>query len=131
MRAVIQSCPSCLEKVSQFTTKKPQKNIREEKSTQTTNKPFLINLIEERVNELCRQNRKLSKMLVDREGELVDRNNEIADIEEKFTNILYTLGQDLANLKIKNRESEEVMRSVPSEPETPSYLKALLMGGQP
>ena len=116
-----------MEKVSQFTTKKPHKHHKDEKSTQTSNKPFLINLIEERVNELCRQNRKLSKMLVDREGELVERNNEIADIEEKFTNILYTLGQDLANVRVKSKEGEEVMNNMPTEPDTPSYLKALMM----
>ena len=66
-------------------------------------------------------------MLVDREGELMERNNEIADIEEKFTNILYTLGQDLANVRHKKREGEEVLHNTPTEPDTPSYLKALMM----
>ena len=67
MRAVIQSCDSCKEKFSQFTTKKPNKsNAKDEKATQTLNKPFLINLIEERVTELCRQNRKMTKMLMEK-----------------------------------------------------------------
>lgn len=52
MRAVIQSCESCMEKISQFATKKPKhsSNRAEDKCTQTTQKPFLIDLVEERVN---------------------------------------------------------------------------------
>lgn len=55
MRAVILSCESCMEKISQFTTKKPRQHTNkcekvEDKSTQTVNKPFLVDLIEERVN---------------------------------------------------------------------------------
>lgn len=82
MRSIMQSCTSCRDKFSQFATKKPGKHSsRDEKSTQTTNKPFLINLIEERVTELCRQNRKLSKMVVEKETEVMERQNEIAEIE--------------------------------------------------
>lgn len=82
MRAVIQSCESCLEKISQFTTKKPKhSNKFYEKSTQTSHKPFLIDLIEERVNEVCRQNRKLSKLLLEKQTEIVDRQSQIAEIE--------------------------------------------------
>lgn len=52
LRAVLQSCESCMEKISQFTTKKPKHTHprSEEKSTQTIHKPFLIDLVEERVN---------------------------------------------------------------------------------
>ena len=68
------SCNSCLEKISQFTTKKhPRNSGKDEKWTQTTHKPFLVDLLEERVQEICHQNRKLSKMVLEKEADLMDR----------------------------------------------------------
>lgn len=76
--------------------------------TQTTNKPFLIDLIEERVSEICRQNKKLSKMVMQKEEEIVDRDAEMEEMEEKFTNILYTLGQELSQLRTLKQDLFEI-----------------------
>jgi hypothetical protein len=63
------SCNNCRTKISQFVTKKP--THLQERSTQTTHKPFLIDLVEERVENICRQNGRLSRMLEEREEELL------------------------------------------------------------
>ena len=50
--------------MSQFVTKKPSHS--HEKAVQTIHKPFLIDLIEERVESICRQNAKLNRMIEER-----------------------------------------------------------------
>lgn len=64
IKDIMAGCSNCKNKISQFTTKKPVHST--EKWTQTTQKPFLIDLIEEKVVDLCRQNTKLTKLVEDR-----------------------------------------------------------------
>lgn len=57
--------------MSQFVTKKPTHPC--DRGSQTSHKPFLIDLIEERVENLCRTNSRLSRLLEDREEEVLDK----------------------------------------------------------
>ncbi len=97
------TCSSCKAKISQFATKKPI-YLNNDKSTQTTHKPFLVDLIEERIESICRQNSKMAALVQEKEDEIQERQQELNEIEDKFTNIIYSLGQDLCYFKIKDRD---------------------------
>ena len=118
------TCSSCKAKISQFATKKPI-YLNNDKSTQTTHKPFLVDLIEERIESICRQNSKMAALVQDKEDEVQERQQELNEIEDKFTNIIYSLGQDLCYFKIKDRDDEEIKENILVSTETPAYIKAL------
>lgn len=71
MKEILSSCSNCRNKISQFVTKKTVHSS--ERWTQTTYKPFLIDLIEERVDEMYETNSRLSRMLVSREEEIEEK----------------------------------------------------------
>jgi hypothetical protein len=64
-----------MQKISQFTTIKPKQNINksDDKSMQTVSNTSVIDKIEERAHELCAQNRKLSRILGEKEAEAAER----------------------------------------------------------
>lgn len=39
-------------------------------------------------------------MILEKEADLMDKQSEISEIEDKFTSILYTLGQELSRLRL-------------------------------
>jgi hypothetical protein len=57
--------------VSGFATKKPSRAV--ERGSQTTHKSFIIDLVEEQVESICRSNAKLSRLVEDREEELIEK----------------------------------------------------------
>lgn len=63
LKDIVSTCANCKAKISQFATKKPIYYSNNEKSTQTSHKPFLVDLIEERIESICRQNSKMVSML--------------------------------------------------------------------
>lgn len=69
IKEIMSSCNNCKTKLSQFVTKKP--SHMQDRAAQTAHKPFLIDLIEERVENICRQNSKLTRYLEEREEELI------------------------------------------------------------
>jgi hypothetical protein len=123
MKEIMSNCNHCKAKISQFVTKKP--SHIQEKAVQTVHKPFLIDLIEERVENICRQNTKLNRIIEEREEELLERQQEINEIEDKFTTILLHLSQEIAFRRRKGQEWHELKRSIANDSDTPAYLKAL------
>jgi len=47
-------------------------------------------------------------------------------VEERFTSVIYSLGQELCYLRMRGREDAEVRNSVRVDTEVPAYVKALL-----
>ena len=123
IKEIVAGCSHCKAKISQFMTKKPVHNS--ERGTQTTHKAFLIDLIEERVEQVCRQKAELEKIVEEREEEIMDRQQEIAEIEEKFTGILLSMAQEVGYRRNRAADWHELSRAVVCESDTPSYLKAL------
>lgn len=66
-------------------------------------------------------------MILEKEADLMDKQSEISEIEDKFTSILYTLGQELSRLRLLKDQVYELKHGIGWEIETPSYLKALMM----
>jgi hypothetical protein len=48
------------------------------------------------------------------------------EIEDKFTSILYTLSQELSQLKVVSSHHDALQTTTP-DIDTPAYLKALLL----
>ena len=84
-----------------------------------------MDLIEERIESICRQNSKMAAIVQEKEDEIQERQQELNEIEDKFTNIIYSLGQDLCYFKIKDRDEEEIKDNLVVSTETPAYIKAL------
>jgi hypothetical protein len=46
----------------------------------------------------------MAALVQEKEDEIQERQQELNEIEDKFTNIIYSLGQDLCYFKIKDRD---------------------------
>lgn len=68
----------------------------------------------------------MAGVIKEKEEELVEREREMGEIEEKFTGIIYALGQELCYLRIGAVDQEEIKENLGCNTETPAYIKALM-----
>ncbi len=61
----------------------------------------------------------------EREEELIEKQQDIAEIEEKFTSILLSLAQEVAGNRRVLLEGETITPGLSWDSDTPSFLKAL------
>jgi hypothetical protein len=67
----------------------------------------------------------MAGLIQEKEDEIQERQQELNEIEDKFTNIIYSLGQDLCYNKIKNMDDDEIKDNMMVSTDTPAYIKAL------
>ena len=68
----------------------------------------------------------MNHIIEEKEEEINQRNMELNEIEEKFTNIIYTLGQEICYHKIKAKDQQQIKQEIRNNTETPAYIKALM-----
>lgn len=64
-------------------------------------------------------------MLEEREEQILEKQQEVGEIQEKFTSILLTLSQEVAMGRRLGGEWHELKRTLTNDSDTPAYIKAL------
>ena len=68
----------------------------------------------------------MNQIIQEKDEDINQRNMELNQIEEKFTNIIYTLGQEICYHKIRAKDQLELKQELRTNTETPAYIKALM-----